>query len=113
MRVMDSASTGVAWRTRKNDIDRFIVPTTTAAPRRPCHNPSRKRGSTVLKGTSREAVAEFFGTFILITFGVGAVAQNVLSRSANGSYFAINIGWGLAVMLGAYASFGVSGAHLN
>ena len=36
----------------------------------------------------------------LIAFGVGVVAQTVLSQNANGSYLAINIGWGLAVMLG-------------
>jgi MIP family channel proteins len=67
----------------------------------------------MLKGTAREAAAEFFGTFILISFGVGVVAQTVLSRNASGSYLGINIGWGLAVMLGIYASAGVSGAHLN
>src|SRR5919106_3575071 len=67
----------------------------------------------MLKGTAREAAAEFLGTFILIIFGVGVVAQTVLSRGANGSFLAINIGWGLAVMLGVYASGGVSGAHLN
>ena len=67
----------------------------------------------MLKGTAREAAAEFLGTFLLIAFGVGVVAQTVLSKQANGSYLAINIGWGLAVTLGIYASAGVSGAHLN
>jgi MIP family channel proteins len=67
----------------------------------------------MLKGTSREAAAEFFGTFILIAFGVGVVAQTVLSREVNGSFLAINLGWGLAVMLGVYVAGGVSGAHLN
>ena len=67
----------------------------------------------MLKATAREAAAEFFGTFILIAFGVGVVAQTVLSKSANGSYLGINIGWGLAVMLGVYTAAGVSGAHLN
>jgi MIP family channel proteins len=67
----------------------------------------------MLQGTSREAAAEFLGTFILIVFGVGVVAQTVLSREANGSYLAINLGWGLAVMLGVYVAGGVSGAHLN
>jgi MIP family channel proteins len=67
----------------------------------------------MLKGTARELAAEFLGTFILIAFGVGVVAQTVLSKNANGSFFAINVGWGLAVMLGIYASAGVSGAHLN
>ena len=67
----------------------------------------------MLRGTTREMAAEFLGTFILIVFGVGVVAQAVLSRNAAGSYLAINLGWGLAVMLGVYASAGVSGAHLN
>jgi MIP family channel proteins len=67
----------------------------------------------MLKGTAREAAAEFFGTFILIAFGVGVVAQTVLSKNANGSILAINIGWGIAVMLGIYTAGGVSGAHLN
>lgn len=67
----------------------------------------------MLKGTAREAAAEFIGTFILIAFGVGVVAQTVLSKEANGSYLAINLGWGLAVMLGIYTAGGISGAHLN
>ncbi len=67
----------------------------------------------MLKGTAREAAAEFLGTFILIAFGVGVVAQTVLSKNVNGSFFAINVGWGLAVMLGIYSAGGVSGAHLN
>ena len=60
-----------------------------------------------------QLIAEVFGTFILITFGIGVVAQAVLSKNANGSVLSINIAWGLAVMLGIYASGGVSGAHLN
>lgn len=67
----------------------------------------------MLKGTAREAAAEFLGTLILIAFGAGVVAQTVLSRGANGSYLGINLGWGLGVMLGVYAAGGVSGAHLN
>lgn len=61
----------------------------------------------------RELLAEFFGTFILIVFGVGVVAQVVLSRSTAGTYFSINIAWGLAVAMGCYVSAGVTGAHLN
>jgi len=61
----------------------------------------------------KEAAAEFLGTFVLIVFGLGVVAQTVLSKSASGSYLGINLGWGLAVMLGVYTAGGVSGAHLN
>ncbi|GAU88235.1 AQP6 [Ramazzottius varieornatus] len=66
----------------------------------------------------REFLAEFLGTFILIIFGNGAVAQFVLS-SKNPStgpvsnFFAINIAYGLAVAFGVYVAGGVSGGHLN
>lgn len=63
--------------------------------------------------TLRQMAAEFLGTFVLITFGVGVVAQVVLSGQQNGQYLSINLGWGLAVVLGVYCSAGVSGAHLN
>ncbi len=62
---------------------------------------------------SRELLAEFFGTFILIVFGIGVVAQVVLSKGAAGSTLSINIAWGLAVTMGCYVAAGVTGAHLN
>src|SRR5437870_864469 len=65
------------------------------------------------RGLSRELLAEFLGTFVLITFGVGVVAQTVLSKGAAGSSLSINIAWGLAVTMGCYVSAGVTGAHLN
>ena len=65
------------------------------------------------RGVGREMLAEFLGTFVLIVFGVGVVAQTVLSRSAAGSPLGINVAWGLAVTMGCYVSAGVSGAHLN
>jgi MIP family channel proteins len=61
----------------------------------------------------RELYAELLGTFVLILFGNGVVAQVVLSREQNGSYFSINFAWGLAVTMGIYVAGGVSGAHLN
>jgi len=62
---------------------------------------------------AREMAAEFLGTFILIMFGTGVVAQVVLSGGTAGSYLSINIAWGLAVTMGIYVAGGVSGAHLN
>ena len=41
------------------------------------------------------------------------MAQSVVSQQANGDFFSINWGWGVAVMLGVYVSGGVSGGHLN
>jgi MIP family channel proteins len=63
--------------------------------------------------TMRQALAEFLGTFVLILFGVGVVAQVVLSGQTAGSYLAINLAWGLAVVMGCYVAGGVSGAHIN
>jgi MIP family channel proteins len=61
----------------------------------------------------RELLAEFLGTFVLIAFGAGVVAQTVLSKNQNGSYLGINLAWGFAVTMGIYVAGGVTGAHLN
>ena len=62
---------------------------------------------------AREMAAEFLGTFILIMFGAGVVAQVVLSGGTAGNYLSINIAWGLGVAMAIYVAGGVSGAHLN
>ena len=67
----------------------------------------------MLKTTAREAAAEFLGTFVLIAFGAGVVAQVVLSGGSHGGYLSINLAWGLAVTMAVYVAGGVSGAHLN
>jgi len=67
----------------------------------------------MLRGTLREAAAEFLGTFLILVFGTASVAQKVLSGGDLGSALSIHLSWGLGVTLGIYASAGVSGAHLN
>jgi len=61
----------------------------------------------------RELLAEFLATFVLIAFGVGVVAQVVLSQQAAGTFLTINFGWGLGVTMGCYVAGGVTGAHMN
>lgn len=58
-----------------------------------------------------ELVAEFFGTFILMLFGDGAVAVSVWA----GAYdlWAVSLMWALAVAFAVYAAGAVSGAHIN
>lgn len=68
---------------------------------------------TIKSPLLRECLAEFLGTFVLLCFGDGVVAQVVLSDGANGDYTHINLCWGIAVLLGIHFSGGVSGAHLN
>src|SRR5437588_697880 len=78
-----------------------------------CQRHSGSLRSLVPKSLAREAAAEFLGTFVLIVFGVGVVAQVVLSGGAAGGILSIHIGWGLAVAMGVYIAGGISGAHLN
>lgn len=61
----------------------------------------------------RDFFAELLGTFILMVFGIGSVAQAVLSRNTLGSSLSIHWSWGFGVALGVSASAGVTGGHLN
>lgn len=66
----------------------------------------------------KEPLAEMFGTFILVLFGCGAIAQVTLSKANSadgvgyGDWQSINWGFGLGLMLGVYVA-GNSGAFLN
>jgi glycerol uptake facilitator protein len=62
-------------------------------------------------GLRGELIAEFFGTFILILFGVGVVAQVV--AGGIGAHDSIAWAWGLGVTLGIYVAGKISGAHIN
>jgi glycerol uptake facilitator protein len=59
--------------------------------------------------------AEVIGTGLLILFGDGVVAAVLLNKSKaqNSGWIVITFGWGMAVMIGAYAVGQFSGAHLN
>lgn len=60
-------------------------------------------------------LAEFVGTAMLILLGNGVVANVVLARtkSHNGGWIVITLGWGLAVVFGVYAVGRISGGHIN
>lgn len=63
------------------------------------------------KSLRAELIAEFFGTLVLILFGNGVVAMEVLFNK--GGYTNITLAWGLAVTMGMYIAWRISGAHLN
>ena len=75
------------------------------------------------RGIVGELWAEFFGCFILISFGDGVVAmlwalvgsgrssQGPLNSS--GDWLLITWGWALAVAFAVYVTGGISGAHIN
>ena len=60
-------------------------------------------------------LAEFIGTFFILLFGSGVVANGVLGRSkgAQGGWIVIAFGWAIGVFVGVYAAAPYSGAHLN
>lgn len=62
-----------------------------------------------LKG---QCIAEFFGTGLLIFFGVGCVAALKVAGASFGQW-EISIIWGLGVAMAIYLTAGISGAHLN
>jgi glycerol uptake facilitator protein len=59
--------------------------------------------------------AETIGTALLILLGDGVVAAVLLAKSKaeNSGWIVITFGWGMGVMVGAYAVGQFSGAHLN
>jgi glycerol uptake facilitator protein len=60
----------------------------------------------------KQCFAEALGTFILVFFGCGVVAVDVISGARIG-LFQVAIVWGLAVNLAIYLVGSISGAHLN
>ncbi len=65
----------------------------------------------MVPGLTGELIAEFLGTFIVILFGVGVVAQVVAGEI--GGHDSIAWSWGLGVTMGIYVAARISGAHLN
>ncbi len=59
-------------------------------------------------------LSEMVGTAVLILFGTGVVANNVLPRSkgAGSGFLHVNWGWGLGVFAGVLVAY-KSGGHLN
>ncbi|XP_048256789.1 aquaporin-9-like [Haliotis rufescens] len=62
---------------------------------------------------ARQIIAEFWGTFILVTFAIASGAQYVLSRQELSSYLSVSFAGGMGLTLGIYWSGGVSGGCLN
>ncbi|KAM5298447.1 aquaporin-7 [Ctenodactylus gundi] len=65
------------------------------------------------KGMVREFLAEFMSTYIMMVFGLGAVAHMVLGGGNFGSYLGVNLGFGFGVTMGVHVGGAVSGAHMN
>ncbi|XP_040269821.1 aquaporin-9 [Bufo bufo] len=62
---------------------------------------------------AKETLAEFFGTFLLVTFTCCSIATSVLNYGTSGGTLGAVVGCSLAVTMAIYASGGVSGGHVN
>lgn len=62
-------------------------------------------------GHAKRHLAEFFGTFMLVFFGEGAILQQHATQ--NVGMTGIALAHGLGIMLGVYAFGAISGGHFN
>ncbi|XP_044876170.1 aquaporin-3-like isoform X3 [Mauremys mutica] len=69
-----------------------------------------KKALTIRNRTVREALAEALGTFLLMFFGIGGVAQVILGKGEFGKYLSINLAFGIGVTMGIHAAGGISDA---
>uniref|UniRef100_A0A8C0C7N4 Aquaporin-7 n=1 Tax=Balaenoptera musculus TaxID=9771 RepID=A0A8C0C7N4_BALMU len=75
--------------------------------------PAVTRMKAVLqKEMVREFLAEFLSTFVMMVFGLGAIAHMVLGDKM-GSYLGVNLGFGFGVTMGVHMAGNISGAHMN
>jgi glycerol uptake facilitator protein len=65
--------------------------------------------------TTSVFLGEFIGTALLLLLGNGVCAAVTLAKSKarDAGWVVVAFGWGFAVMVGAYVSAPLSGAHLN
>ncbi|MAH83175.1 MAG: hypothetical protein CBB68_02280 [Rhodospirillaceae bacterium TMED8] len=57
-------------------------------------------------------IGEFFGTFVLVFFGVGSV-QAAVATGAQAGLWQVAVVWAVGVSLGIYTAASLSGAHIN
>ncbi|XP_057693683.1 aquaporin-9-like isoform X1 [Corythoichthys intestinalis] len=72
-----------------------------------------RKHCAIKHGIFKEFLAEFLGTFVLVLFGCGSVAQTVLSRNSLGEPLTVHIGFSVGLMMAVYVAGGVSGGHVN
>ena len=84
--------------------------------------PAGADAKTSEKGTDNSAnqpadilsamMGEYFGTFVLVFFGVGSV-QAAVATGAQAGLWQVAVVWAVGVSLGIYTAASLSGAHIN
>ncbi|RLN90250.1 hypothetical protein BBJ28_00005669 [Nothophytophthora sp. Chile5] len=75
--------------------------------------PAKSRSYAIKSPWLRELLAEFVAVFVMMSFGMGATAQAILSSEVYGDFTQIILCWGIGVLFGIHFAGGVSGSHLN
>ncbi|XP_054438892.1 aquaporin-7 isoform X2 [Pteronotus mesoamericanus] len=75
-------------------------------------SPMIKVQKIMQKEMVREFLAELMSTYVMMVFGLGAVAHMVLGDNF-GSYLGVNLGFGFGVTMGVHMAGKISGAHMN
>lgn len=78
--------------------------------------PERLASKGIKNVAVRCLLAEMLGTFLLVAFGCGSVAQMVTTggnKDGLNSYLSVNWGFFCGISFGVYACGGVSGGHIN
>jgi len=68
-----------------------------AAPPEDLYETENVHGWRGIKYRLRELFAETLGTFVLVAFGLGGVAQTVLSKGGNGNWLTLSLSFGLGL----------------
>ena len=57
----------------------------------------------------KEFLAEIAGTFVMLAFGLGSVAQLVLGKGNHNTILSVNLAWGFGVTMGILVAGKISG----
>lgn len=69
-------------------------------------------GKEASPGIITAMIGEYFGTFVLVFFGVGSV-QAAVATGAQAGLWQVAVVWAVGVSLGIYTAASLSGAHIN
>ncbi|CAJ0580725.1 unnamed protein product, partial [Mesorhabditis spiculigera] len=61
----------------------------------------------------REMLSEIYATAFMVSVGICATGQYMLSNGTASSLWMVNLAWGFAITFAIYAAFNVSGGHIN
>jgi len=80
--------------------------------KRKTSQPNTDANAETPTGLVSAMIGEYFGTFVLVFFGVGSV-QAAVATGAQAGLWQVAVVWAVGVSLGIYTAASLSGAHIN